>query len=169
MRYKILWIEDGALTEVSSFAGPVFTSMKYDLEVALDISDAVKKIRDTEYSAVIVDIRVPPGSDPEWVELYNRAGSIKNRARLGMQLLFSLLKPEIAEVKITNIPAWISADKFGVFTVEGEREVENDINYLGIGMKSYLQKKKNMSKTALLELIDSIINRSAGNSSQEGK
>ncbi|MCK5058605.1 MAG: hypothetical protein KAT34_18265 [Candidatus Aminicenantes bacterium] len=166
MKYKVLWIEDGAFVEVATFAGAVLTSMKYDLEVSIDISDALGKIRTTEYDAVIVDIRIPPGNNMEWKKIYNQSGYNKNSARLGMQLLFSLLKPEEAEVKLENIPSWVSAKKFGVFTVESRAEVKNDMVELGIYL--YLQKKTNMNRNDLLEFIEKIIGPSAANSNKGG-
>jgi hypothetical protein len=164
--YKVLWIEDGAFTEVSSFAGPVFTSTKYDLQVALDVSDAVKKIRDTEFDAVIVDIRIPPGIDPEWEEFYRKSGYNKIGARLGIQLLYTLLKPEKATVKLDRIPSWISTKKFGIFTVESEGEVKKNMEDIGINF--YQQKKTTIPNTALLELIEKIINSSAKHSNIGG-
>jgi hypothetical protein len=158
MKHKVLWIEDGAFVEVSSFAAPVINRIVYALEVALDVSDAVKKIIKTQFDAVIVDIRIPPGSDPEWEHLYSKSGYNKIGARLGIQLLFSLLKPEAAAIKLDKIPPWVSPGKFGIFTVESEAEVKNDLEVLGITF--FQQKKTNIPNIALLELIEKIIRSS---------
>ena len=167
MRHKVLWIEDGAFVEVSSFAAPLFNRMIYDLAVALDVSAAVNKIIETQFDAVIVDIRIPPGIDPEWERLYSKSGYNKISARLGIQLLFSLLKPESAAIKLDNIPSWVSPGKFGIFTVESEAEVRNDLEYLGI--KFFQQKKTNIPNTAILELIEKIIKSSNKESNTGGK
>ena len=166
MRYKVLWIEDGALTEVADFAGPLLSSMKYDLDVALNISDAIKKMNDAEFDVVIVDIRIPPGSDPEWEHLYEKSQSIKVSPRLGMQLLFGLLKPKEVEIKLKNIPQWIVPEKLGVFTVESEGEVKKELEALCVNF--YLQKKTNTPNTALLEFIEEIIKHSVKNSNKGG-
>ncbi|MFC2155302.1 hypothetical protein ACFLRB_02270 [Acidobacteriota bacterium] len=166
MKYKVLWIEDGARSEVSSFAGAVFTSMKYDLEVVLDVSDAVRKILNAEYDAVIVDIRIVPGSASKWKNLYSQVGKDKDNARLGMHLLFSLLKPDQAAVELENIPSWILPKRFGVFTVEGKGEVKDELEELGVNF--YLQKQTNLPHTALLDFIEKIINTSVGNHQKGG-
>lgn len=167
MKHKILWIEDGSLIEVSSFAGPVFTAARYDLEVARNLSDALKKLTNSEYDAVIVDIRIPPGDSPEWEKLYGKSGDDKINARLGIQLLFSLLKPEKAVVKIREeIPRWISPEKFGVFTVESSGEVRHELKELGINF--FRQKMTKIPTTTLLELIEDVINSSKKDSKKGG-
>lgn len=166
MKYNVLWIEDGAFVEIPTFAGPVTITRKYHLRVAMDVSDAVKQIQSTEFEAVIVDIRLPPGINPDWENFYNKLIYNKISARLGLQLLFSLLKPEDAAVKLNNIPSWVSPEKFGVFTVEGEREVKDDLDKLGIAF--YRQKKTGISRKTLLELIETIIEGSKQTSNPGG-
>lgn len=156
MKYKVLWIEDGAFVEVSSFTGPVFAQVIYDLDVVVNVSDALKQIReDNPYDAVIVDIRIPPGFDVEWENFYRQTGGNKINARLGIQLLYSLLKPVKASIQLKNIPSWVSSKKFGVFSVESKEDVQNDLNELGI--KSYKKKKPGLSNNTLLELIEEVI------------
>jgi hypothetical protein len=165
MKYKVLWIEDGAFVEVASFAGPVLTVLKYDLNVALNVSDALEQIKNIEFDAVIVDIRILPGMDPEWENLFSKSGDSKISARLGIQLLFSLLKPEKAYIKLKEIPTWILPEKFGVFTVDSEAEVKNELDELKI--VCFQQKKTGLPKTALLELIEKVIDNSKKNSNRE--
>lgn len=165
MKYKVLWIEDGAFVEVASFAGPVLIAMKYDLHVAIDVSDAIKQIKSTEFDVVIVDIRLPPGNDTEWENLYSKSAYNKIGARLGIQLLLSLLKPGKAAVKLNEIPAWISPDKFGIFTVESEVELETELKELNI--KCFQQKKTRLPKTTLLDLIERVIDNSRKKSTTE--
>lgn len=156
MGYKVLWIEDGAFVEIPHVAGPVVLSKKYALRVAFDVSNAVRHIQSTEFDAVIVDIRIPPGTDPEWENLYKKSGYNKIDARLGIKLLFSLLKPDEAAIKLKKIPPWVSPGKFGVFTIEGNQEVKYDLDKLGIIF--FEQKRTGISNTILLELIEKIIN-----------
>jgi hypothetical protein len=167
MKHKVLWIEDGAFVEVSSFAAPLFNQMIYDLVVAIDVSNAVKQIIDTQFDAVIVDIRIPPGIDQDWENLYSKSGYNKIGARLGIQLLFSLLKHESAAIKLDDIPKWVKPEKFGIFTIESKAEVKNDLEALGITF--FQQKKTNLPNTALLELIEKIINSSKKDFNNGGK
>ncbi len=159
MKYKILWIEDGAFVEVENLAGPVLITGEYDIDVALNASDAIKKIKCLRegYDAVIVDIRIPPGLDTEWEKLSETLRRNKKGDRLGIQLLFSLLKPEEAEIKIKDIPAWISPDKFAILSVEGEREVKAELVPLGVDL--FRQKETRMANTALLDLIKEVLSR----------
>jgi hypothetical protein len=170
MKHRVLWIEDGAFVEVSSFTGPVFAQMIYDLDVAVNVSDALKQIReDNPYDAVIVDIRILPGSDSKWESFYRQTGSNKINARLGIQLLFSLLKPGkpgMESIQLKNIPSWVSPGKFGVFSVESEQDVQNDLEELGIN--SYRQKKTGLPNTTLLELIEEMIGISGKDSKAGG-
>ena len=165
MKYKVLWIEDEAFMQVDHSTGPLLLTRKYDLNVALNVSDAVEQIKNIEFDAVIVDIRLPPGMDPDWEALFINSGDKKSSARLGIQLPFSLLKPGKASIKLEKIPSWISPAKFGVFTVESEREVKNELKKLRIDC--FQQKKTMLPKTALLELIERVIENSRKNSNRE--
>lgn len=167
MKYKVLWIEDGAFVEIPTFAGPITISRKYDMVVAKDISSAVEQIQSTEFDAIIVDIRLPPGSNSDWENHYRNLIKSKIPDRLGLQLLYSLLKPMDCALKLTRIPLWVSPTKFGVFTVEGEKELMPDLAKLGVTF--YRQKKVGIHKNILLELIEAIIEGSKQNSTTGGQ
>jgi DNA-binding NtrC family response regulator len=93
MRKKILWIEDGAFDEIAVLATPVHLTGEYQLEFALDASQAIRQLESQEFDAVIVDIRILPGDDPKWLNMYYATGSNK-AARLGVKLLQFLLGTE---------------------------------------------------------------------------
>jgi hypothetical protein len=141
--------------EASRFTGPVYTNGRYDLVIALDASDGVHRVLETEFDAVVVDIRIEPGNDPDWISLWNQLGKDKIQARLGIHLLYSFLNPAEAMVKLGVIPVWISPVRFGVLTVESYREVEQDLKKLDI--LAFNQKTANTPKTTLLELIEKIV------------
>jgi hypothetical protein len=160
MKQKIIWIEDSAFIDVQNLAGPVYVSGKYDIVVALDASEAVRKLIQIEFDAVVVDIRIPPGDNSRWTELYTRYGENKVTARLGLHILYSLFAPEDkkAEIKLENIPKWITHNRFGILTVESERELQDDLKRLNIQV--FRQKTAEMSETALLEVIEEILSKS---------
>lgn len=163
MKHKVLWIEDGALGDLPDLAGVVNVEGSYDLFIALNATEGVEYIvqHGHEFAAVIVDIRLPPGEDPRWWRIYNRPDRNKNAARLGLLVLRSLLMPAQSEVKLGGkIPEWVKADRFGVLTVENQREVQKDLDELGIQI--YRQKTKRPSSHTLLELIREVIGRRAG-------
>lgn len=154
MRRKVLWIDDGALGELSELLGPIVVDGSYDLAIATNASDGIARIMQTEFAAVIVDIRLPPGNDKNWTSVYYDTGENKSAGRLGLLILRSLLKPENSKIKL-NIPSWVRPDVFGVFTVENRREVETELDELSV--KVFRQKNINPSNTTLLDLVKEVI------------
>ncbi len=151
---RVLWIEDQAFEDAQDFSGPVNTSGEYRLEVAEDASAAVRALAKGPFAAVIVDIRIRPGNDQEWVDLFQRRGGNKVRARLGRHLLYSLLKPAAAEVKLKSVPKWIKPEGFGVLSVEGRGEVSGDLHQLKVSNME--TKTAETPKTALLDMLNRI-------------
>jgi CheY-like chemotaxis protein len=156
MTHKVLWIEDGAYGDLPDLIGPVVVEGSYDLDIALDATEGVRKILRTEYDCVIVDIRLPPGEDRRWIDIYNHPRKNKDAARLGLLVLRSLLKPEKSGLKLEGIKEWVVASRFGVLTVENQGEVENDLKELDIGINVYRQKNRRPSVNTLLELIEAV-------------
>jgi hypothetical protein len=157
MKSRVLWIEDGALDEMSKYYGPLFNSGKYDIIVAFDATEGERQLMmpENEFASVIVDIRIPPGSGKNWSELFNRLGSDKIQARLGMHLLYSIFNPSHALIKLEQpIPNWVKPTKFGIFTVETANEVGDDIKELGI--IAFTEKSADESSVPLTALIDLI-------------
>lgn len=155
MKQKVLWLEDGALSDLPEIVGPVIIDGRYDLVIAFDATEGVEHIMEAEFAAVIVDIRILPGGDRRWIDLHNAADKNKNAARLGLLVLRSLLRPEMSEVKLGRIPRWVRPAVFGVFTVENQNEVRKDLDELGITI--YRQKTRRPSGMTLLELIEDIV------------
>jgi len=109
--HKILWIEDDALFDLNIMAAPVHTSMKYKVVIARNVTEAVDNILKTEYDVVIVDMRLPPGSDKAWGELFTNArASIEQNLgnKLGLQLLYTLLGVGDDRVIKIPVPAWVN-------------------------------------------------------------
>jgi hypothetical protein len=153
---KVLWIEDAASMDLADLSGPVIMCGKYDLDTALDATEAGEKIARSEYDAVVVDIRIPPGWDQAWVDYYAGRHSNKTAARLGLQLLHSLLAPERAQVRIerNRIPSWVTPTKIGILSVETRKELEDDLRVLGVRVQ---REKRPDRLTDLLEVIEEII------------
>jgi hypothetical protein len=155
----VLWVEDGAFVEFTNLCSPVYTSGKYDLEVAVSATEAIKLIKEGEFDAVVVDIRIIPGNDNKWISLYNQYQKNKRQARLGLHLLRSLLTPEKATVDVGGVPEWLGSSRFGVLTVETEAELRNDLNDLRV--KVYQQKMASMNPKTLLHVFDKITEKRA--------
>lgn len=152
---KVLWVDDGALLDLAELAAPVFIAGEYDLVVALNVSDAIEYMLKREYSAVVVDVRLPPGHDPQWVELYKRKGNDQNQARLGLALLAACFGLPGAPVRPPHRPGWLTPQHCAIFTVERQKEIQDDLRRLGI--ENYKQKSANSSGDELLHLIRRIV------------
>lgn len=158
MKTKFLWIEDNATTDLKHLLGPVYMSGRYDPVIALTVADGIFHMRRSEFAAVIVDIRLLPGADPEWQQLYTKLGGDKGTARLGLNLLYSLFDPRIDDLVIKDRPDWLDRSRVGVLTVEGrEGDVGEALKSLGIDV--YEQKTARTPNTVLLRMVERITGR----------
>ncbi len=158
MKHKVLWIEDGAHGDLPDLIAPVNVEGSYDLTIAFNATQAIEFILENEYAAVIVDIRLPPGDDQRWIDIYNSPDTNKNAERLGLLILRSLLRPDLSEVKISK-QEWFTENVIGVLTVENQDEVQGDLDELQI--KVYCQKNKRPSPDTLLRLIRTVMENAA--------
>jgi hypothetical protein len=154
-RYRILWVEDGARFDLPHLAAPVFMEGDYDLCIVENVTDCITYIQAQSFDVIVLDIRIPPGDAQEWISLYNKAGTDKVAARLGLKLLYSLVGSNEAEINLNNRPSWIVPDKIGIFTVESKSELEAHLQKLGI--HAYQQKKADVAETVLIDLIKHVI------------
>src|ERR1051325_6517932 len=122
MKHAVLWVEDGAYAEMAYMSSPLHVSGRYDLVIALSATEGLQQLTraDKQFDAIIVDIRLPPGNDEEFLRLYRQRGESRVASRLGLSLLNRVLKNGASE----GVPEWHRrAEKFGVFTVEGRDEL----------------------------------------------
>ncbi len=160
MKTKFLWIEDNANTNLSYLMMPIYNSGKYDPVIALSVAEGLHRLWLTEFAAVILDIRLPPGNDPQWARLYNRSGHNRGAAQLGLALLIALLRPQESEIDLGNRPAWlkpgkIKPERFGVLSVESEHDVTTKLEELGITVR--LEKTAHTTPKTLLNMVDMIM------------
>jgi hypothetical protein len=155
-KHKVLWIEDGAFAEMTNLSSPIYVSGKYDLVIAKDATEGLKYLSQSEkqFETVIVDIRLPPGSDPLFLKLFKEKGESRPAARLGLALLKRVLK----QGSNNDIPKHHSDPaRFGVFTVEGYGELKSDLQELRIEV--YHQKGESNNKFKLRDIIEEIRKR----------
>ncbi|MDQ1612952.1 MAG: hypothetical protein QOG00_2883 [Pyrinomonadaceae bacterium] len=164
MKTKFLWIEDNANTSLSYLMMPIYNSGKYDPVIALSVADGLHRLWQTEFAAVVLDIRLPPGNDPQWAKLYNLSGHNRGAAQLGLALLVALLRPQEGTIDLGNRPAWLKPDKikpekFGVLSVESEPEVTNKLEELGISVRQ--EKTAHTTPNTLLDMVNQIMQNAA--------
>ena len=112
MKPKALWIEDSARLELANLCGPVFFHGRCDLSLAEDATTAANLLLAEPYQAVIVDIRLPPGTDARWRDHYSRTGSDKVSAQLGNNRIkdSDAWNLELAAAVFEDVPGFIVDD-----------------------------------------------------------
>lgn len=155
MKPKVLWVEDSARFELNNLTGPIYFYGNYDFQQAENVTSAIEFLKVKEYDALIVDIRLPPGNDPYWRELYRKAELDGGGEKLGIKFLYWLLSrggsyPHPA-------PLWAKPEMVAVFTVENHMEVQDNLDELGI--KHFKQKTTGLADTTLLDLIEELLGR----------
>jgi hypothetical protein len=157
---RVLWVEDGALTELSELFGPVYAEGNYLLEVAQDATEATRKLARTTYDAVVVDIRIPPGADNRWIQLHRKGGSNNTQARLGIDLIAACLDVPSTGFQFDNRPSWLSPAKIGVLSVESKSEIQPILGPWGVSI--IYQKRIDASRRILLTVIEEILQNNGG-------
>ena len=156
MKPRVLWIEDSAQFELASLVGPIYYDGNYDLDIAEDVTKAIRLMSAIRYDVLIVDVRLPPGIDHHWRKMYEKAGSDKVRAHLGLRLLGWLLKQE-DHIFHETPPSWVLPAHIAVFTVESRKEIGKCLDDYGVTL--YNQKSAGHADTILLEMIRELLAR----------
>lgn len=159
MKPKVLWIEDSARFELNNLTGPIYFYGKYDFQQAENVTSAIEFLKVKEYDALIVDIRLPPGNDAYWREMYRKAELDGGGEKLGIKFLYWLLDRDGSYPH--QPPSWASPNRIAVFTVESRSEVRNSLDELGIDI--FKQKTTGLADTTLLDLIKELLDRDKPN------
>jgi len=154
MKPKVLWVEDSARLELANLCGPVFFKGTCDLTLAEDVTTAVNLILAERFDAMILDVRLPPGSDVLWRKHYRRTGSNKVNAQLGIKLLYWLLGRDTS-IYPEPPPSWVRAERIGVFTVETRHEIAPYLEELDVRISQ--EKNADLPDTVLDELIERLL------------
>jgi hypothetical protein len=155
---KILWVEDGARYELSEVYATVSYSGSCTLKLAPDATTAINLLARVPFDAAIIDVRLPPGGDPAWVELYNKAGRDKITAQLGLRILEWLCCPDCdIRRKIKETPRPVPACRIGIFTIESRESIKSELDKYKIEV--YERKTTSTPDTVLLDLIGLLLNK----------
>jgi len=153
----ILWIEDDSNHDVVKLCPAVQREPDWIFHIVPDVTQAISRIKSNRYDTIVLDIRIEPGRDKNWENLYIKKGASKNSARLGIELLYSMLNPRNDSIKVSEVPKWFSKHLIGILTVESLNELKDDLKNLVICEERYIQKKGGMSKKTLKNLIKRIL------------
>jgi CheY-like chemotaxis protein len=153
---KVLWIEDNADNDLYHLTSPVYIEGKYQLDIATSASEAYFYLNKRAYDVVIIDIRIPPGKDPRWMEKYESLRTTKdaNSNRLGLELLRAIF--DVNGGSTLKIAQNLASERYGVFTVERLEELQPDLEALKLNRLKYKRKNAMMPHTALLDFITEV-------------
>lgn len=159
-RPKVLWIDDEGLTALHELAGPVLFSNQYQLDFAVDASDALRKLLDTQYQVVVADVRLPSGNDPRFIDLHKRRTLEGRRNWLGIHLLEGCLETEGAKLTLQPRPTWLKADAVALFSVYADEDsVIGEAMRMGLARENIHPKGAEHGPEVLLRIIDRVLAR----------
>jgi DNA-binding NarL/FixJ family response regulator len=154
VKQRVLWIEDSAHHENTILAVPVYLSGKYDLQIALNATDGMLALQKHDFDAIVVDIRLPPGDDARWIDLFYNLGRSGKAARLGLRLLRLALGEASSDWSVLFPSTARDAAKYGILTVESWNDIAGEATSLGVANYS---EKGGSDPRALLSLIERIL------------
>jgi len=144
---KILWIEDEAKDQLLELLGPVWQA-GYFVDIAEDKSTALNKIKKEEYDAYVFDLIIKRGQMTDAL-----AEEVAEDPIYGIEL--------IREIFDKDSGIHVDPSKCAVFSVVERKKIHDEIKEYGI---TNIIVKKEMSRTTLKEIIESII-ENGGNKS----
>jgi CheY-like chemotaxis protein len=151
IRKKVLWIEDDAFNELGMLATPVHLTGEFELDYALSATEAIDRLQGGDYDAIVVDVRIPPGDDKRWIDIYYNAGASNKAARLGVWLLQDILGHE--RVRSNGLSAAArDRQRYGVLSMDAE-DVRAELEPIGVTR----YRKKTEGPGVLLTIIRDIL------------
>lgn len=149
---NVLWLED-QFDDFGAYLGRLFMA-GYWVDCVKSVSEAIQRLRENEYIAVIFDIKVLPGYLYEWIA-FDQQKRLENPnfdPNLGFELLKSIFNPEKAEVLLAP-PLTLDPKKFIVFSVVFTKT--NEIAAMGIPPDQIIY-KANSDLSTLPNLVKKI-------------
>jgi len=108
---KLLWIDDNLFHDLTEKRMALYMEDDIEPHFAIDATEAFYRLRTEPFDVVIVDLRLPPGSDDMW-NTYRES----NFQKFGYALLNTVLGPQKDQFD------HLSETRFGVFTIEAQEE-----------------------------------------------
>lgn len=167
---KVLWVEDSARFELASVLGPIYASRRYDLTLAENATTAAEYLRRRRFDAIVVDIRLPPGTHQYWRWVYKDAGDDRTNAKLGLALLAWVLggaaQKKKKKIEEPPRPTWpVLPSHIGVFSVENRLEVGSFLDDLGVRVMH--EKRPGLPDTILLDIVAQVLGQGANGATND--
>lgn len=152
MRFKVLWVEDNAEADLFHFLAPVNVDGRFDVDIAVNATEACARLNSICYDVIIMDSRVPPGNNTLWKE---RDAEIQKReaypiVRLGLEILKLALDPNSAH---PILPENREEKKYCIFSIDPKRELLMSEENKLLDVFQYEQKRAEMPRSVLLSVI----------------
>ena len=149
---RVLWVEDEADGQLADYVDPVIAA-GYDLDIELNASDAIEKMRKHAYQLVIMDLIIAAGNDLKWKEYDNLHHGKKVKGYLGLQLLKAILDESDSDRKLhVTLPGnWLKPERVAVFTVISDVDAMNELGRIGV---ANVTEKAQAPITELRRIID---------------
>jgi CheY-like chemotaxis protein len=149
---NVLWIEDNSLTPFSEWTSPVIRSGLYSIKTVIDATSAINLLSEINYSIVIIDIRLPPGTNSELSRIYRNSNNDKAMAKLGLHIIEWIVSTNVQK-RFGKLPKFVDLNSVGIFSVEDFPSIKPKLDALGIPEDRYLRKSANLADDCLLNLI----------------
>jgi len=105
---------------------------------------------------IILDIRLPPGREECWRDLYLDSGGDRTNAKLGLRLLSWLFHDNHDGQVLPQRPQWaIRPQQIGVFSVEARLGVAGLLERFGVGV--FHEKRPGLPDTIVLDIVKEVL------------
>jgi CheY-like chemotaxis protein len=149
MRYKVLWVEDNAEADLFQYLAPVNVDGRFDMDIAVNATEACTRLSTNIYDVVIMDTRIPSGYEQRWQE---REQSIKAQSpnpvvRLGLEVLKFVFGEGRSQIK----PEHHEKERYCIFSIDpqGDLVVNDEL----LNTFKYERKNAAMPRNILVNII----------------
>lgn len=154
----VLWVEDDAMYNLQYIASPIVMNPKYDLTLAITVSEALHYLQRRQYDVIVFDLRLPPGKQQEWVTLNQQLGKAMEPPRLGLHLLTNLYGCANGNtLPLPEVKPPPPITRVGILSVDSWEDVATGLNGLEFHEANYRQKSVGMPSHILLSLVEEIL------------
>jgi CheY-like chemotaxis protein len=155
MRYKVLWVEDNAESDLFHFLAPVNVDGRFDMDIAVNATEACTRLQAEAYDVVIMDSRIPSGHADDWKIRETRIQQRSPIVRLGLEILKIILKEE---EKPPILSENRKVDKYCVFSIDPKTELTTGENADLVAF-DYERKTTSMPRNILVQIIEKSLRR----------
>ena len=155
---SVLWVEDQAIHELRELRTAVIMSGQYYLAVVKDGTEAIKALMQQSkiFDIIVVDMRIPPGDDKVFSEIYAKHLDEPRAAEIGFHLLKRIFDKGDNN-HLADLPKYAYDHfRYGVLSIDGKNEIGKAL--LDLGISNYTHKTGFMPIKTLLQLIVKIDN-----------